>query len=378
MKHTVILLAALSLAAAFGCKKTGVGGDAFIVQNYFGTVNIQGPGGGRLPEIGGPVSEADTVVTGPRSSVDLVYNESSLIRVNENTTLGIDSLMAKVENSTELTLRKGSLFTTVQKLKKQENFQVNTPTMVVAVRGTSFGVSADENSSRAEVLAGTVKVNPVKDGTVVSEVTSEVTVNNLAEIKKEQIREIIEKRKMAIAPIRAERMKRLRADLEGIDGAVVDRLNPELRKEFRMKILKMKQERFEQMESGRDERIKKFLEMKKAKGARIRERFAEADTEEKREALRKEWLEKKESVMKERLEKRRAMIEEKMVNKEGARERLIEKRKELMEKRDAIIEERRKAAGQEPEKSGGDRKREMLKKMLEKRKKSQAETPTSL
>ncbi|MBN2158167.1 MAG: FecR domain-containing protein [Spirochaetes bacterium] len=379
MKQTIILFALLSLAVISGCKKTGEGAGAFIVQNYLGTVTIQGPGGNRLPEIGGPVSEGDTVMTAGKSSVDLVYEESSLIRINEKTTVRIDSLMKQVKNSTEVSLTGGSIFTTVQKLKADENFRVNTRTMVVAVRGTSFGVTADANSSQTEVLAGTVKVNPVQDGAVVSDVVTEVKENNRAEIRKDQLRELLRDRKIAVAGIRAERMKKLRADLGEIDGAVVDRLNPRLREEFRMKLLRMKRERFEVMESQRDERVKKFLEMKKERGARIRERFAErAGTKEGRKALLKEWREKRESAVKERLEKRKAVIDKELDKKQEAREKLLEKRKELMEERDAIIEERRRAGREGVEKPGPDQRREKLKKMLEKRKKSEAEAPVSL
>ncbi len=330
MKKTVALFTSLALALIFGCGKSKEGDHVLTVQNYVGSVMIQGGAGGRLPEIGGPVAEGETVDTGALSSVDLVYNESALVRINENSSVSIDSLMARIKNSTGLSLKQGSIFTVVSKLKDDEDFRVTTQTMVVAVRGTSFRVSSVGNSSETEILAGTVKVNPVQDGTMVADVSNEVGENSRAEIKKEQVREIIRDRRIAVTAISAERRKRLRDDLDGIDGAVVDRLNPGLRKEYRMKLLEMKQDRFEMMESQREERMRRFLEKKKEGGARIKERSLEGpDSKQERKTMFEKLRGKKEKFIEKRREQKKAAIEK----RNEKREEQKMKREDLRRKR---------------------------------------------
>jgi hypothetical protein len=354
MKKTMALFTALTLAALFGCGKTEEGANSMVIQNYIGSVTIQGGGGTRLPEIGGSIAVGETIVTGGISSVDLVYNETALVRINENSSVRIDSVIAGMKKSTDLSMQKGSIFTTVSKLKEDENFRVSTPTMVIAVRGTSFRVSTDANSSDTDVLAGTVKVNPVRDGKVVTEVSNYVGENNRAEIKKDQVREILRSRKITIAAINAERMKRLRDDLNGLDGAVVDRLNPGLRKEFRMKLLQMKQDRFEMMESQRVERMQKFLEKKKQTGARIKARLLEKSStlkgkkallekrREKKEDLIEKLREKKDELAEKRREKKEERAEKRREKKEGFIEKLRDKKKAADEKKNEKLEELKK------------------------------------
>jgi hypothetical protein len=356
MKKTMALMTVLALAALSSCVKKE-GADILVIQNYIGTVTIQGSGGSRAPEIGGPIAAGETIVTAGISSVDLVYNESALVRINENSTVRVDSVIAGMKKSTGLSLQKGSVFNTVSKLKENESFSVSTPTMVVAVRGTSFRVSTDATTSDTDVLSGTVKVNPVQDGKVVTEVTNLVGENNRAEIRRDQIREIMKNRKIEVAAIRADRLQRLRDDLNRIDHAVVDRLNPGLRKEFRMKLLQMRQDRFEMMEKQRKDRMQKFLERKKESGARIRERLLEKslkreekkallekrleERREKKEALKEKILKKREERAEQRKEKKEAFIEKLREKKQAAAEKRNEKIEELKKKREEAQKKRR-------------------------------------
>ncbi len=347
MKKSMAFFTVAALVALLGCGKSEEGANTLVVQNYIGTVTIQGSGGSRQPEIGGSVAEGETVVTGGASSVDLVYNESALVRINENSSTRIDSVMATLKKSTDLSLQKGSIFTTVSKLKDDENFRVNTPTMVIAVRGTSFRVSSDDNISDTDVLSGTVRVNPVQDGKVVADVTNLVGENSRAEIRRDQISEIMKNRKIEVAAIRADRLQRLREDLNRVDSAVVDRLNPGLRKEFRMKLLQMRQDRFEMMEKQREDRMQKFIERKKAAGARIRERLLEKSLkrEEKKALLEKrleEHREKKEGLKEKILEKREERAEQRQEKKEAFIEKLREKKQAAAERRNEKLEEFKK------------------------------------
>jgi len=352
------------LAALLGCGKSEEGANTLVIQNYIGTVSIQGGGGTRAAEIGAPVAAGETIVTAGISSVDLVYNQTALVRINENTTVRVDSVIAGMKKSTDLSLQKGSVFNTVSKLKENESFSVSTPTMVVAVRGTSFRVSTDANSSDTDVLSGTVKVNPVQGGRVVSEVTNLVGENSRAEIKRDQVREIIKNRKIAVAAINAARMQKLRDDLNRIDHAVVDRLNPGLRKEFRMKVLQMRQDRYEMMEKQRDERIKKFFEKKKQEGARIRARFMEKrQAQQGKPSLFDRLREKQKEIDEKRREKKKERAEKIKEKKENRTELRPEKKNNLFEK---LREKQKEAAAKRKEKKEDLQKKreEALKKRL--------------
>jgi len=113
-------------------------------------------------KIGDQLNESDVVATGERSSVDLMYNDEGIIRIAEKTEFSISTLSSGESDSTKLKLNSGKVFVSVAKLKKG-GLEVQTQTMVAAVRGTAFIVDAASDRSTLQVIKGSVKVNPVKD-----------------------------------------------------------------------------------------------------------------------------------------------------------------------------------------------------------------------
>lgn len=92
-------------------------------------------------EIGIKLFEGDKIRTAEDGKAELTFKDGSFIRMKPNTTLGV--LTVRQEVSTEvrhynLELRVGEIMAEVQKLKKGSSFEVQTPTAVAAVRGTTY------------------------------------------------------------------------------------------------------------------------------------------------------------------------------------------------------------------------------------------------
>ena len=86
--------------------------------------------------------------------------EQNLVRLSENTTLGLDKLTStqtggETMEETQLDLRAGTIFGTVKKLSTNSRYEIKLPNGVAGVRGTIYLVSA---SGVVAVLEGSVMV----------------------------------------------------------------------------------------------------------------------------------------------------------------------------------------------------------------------------
>jgi hypothetical protein len=122
--------------------------DAGEIKTVSGTANLE-RGGKKLPlNVGVPVRQGDTVVTGANGAVGITFTDNSLLSVGPNSTLVIDryafdSTTHKGEFDTSL--RKGTLAVISGKIVKQspDAMRVRTPTSIMGVRGTEFLVKVD-------------------------------------------------------------------------------------------------------------------------------------------------------------------------------------------------------------------------------------------
>jgi hypothetical protein len=99
------------------------------------------------------VSVPNTISLAPdapvRGMVDYTPSaEQNVIRLSGGTTLKIDTLTVSdtgvdTVSDTELDLKSGRIFASVKKLSSQSTYFVKTPTGIAAVRGTLFGLGAD-------------------------------------------------------------------------------------------------------------------------------------------------------------------------------------------------------------------------------------------
>ena len=112
-----------------------------------------------------PVSVGDTLRTGKESKCEIVLNDGSIIRLNENTIYSIDAM--KNEKSKVIfkgMLIKGQVWTNVDKKDKRErDFEVKTPVAVAAVIGTNYRLNYDGSMTEIAVMEGKVKADLVDE-----------------------------------------------------------------------------------------------------------------------------------------------------------------------------------------------------------------------
>ena len=132
-----------------------------------GIVQVKSEGGvWTVAENGMDLYESDSIKTGEDTSASIILFKSSIIRLDNNTEVTIGKLIQdSKETSVEIEQNSGRTWNTVSKISGIDNYEVQTPTTVASVRGTSFGVYylADGNISVA-VANGTVNVTTYING----------------------------------------------------------------------------------------------------------------------------------------------------------------------------------------------------------------------
>ena len=167
------------------CMAVLAGSMAFAQAAQVGKAVVREVTGAAEASVGGAwkaLRKGDTLMPGAvvrtanDSSVILFLDQNGpLVRLTENTTLGIEKLT--FENTgvdtvieTQLDLKSGRIVGTVKKLSATSKYEVKTPNGVAGIRGTKYVISAD---SSVMVLEGQVVVVFVKaDGSVVTQVVN--------------------------------------------------------------------------------------------------------------------------------------------------------------------------------------------------------------
>ena len=126
-------------------------GDAGLVKVMAGTVYLERDGK-RLPvQVGTPVREFDTLVTGADGTVGITFSDNSLLSAGPNSVLAIDRYAFDTTTHAgrfDASLKKGTLAVISGKMVKQspEAMRVRTPTSIMGVRGTEFVVRVSDGS----------------------------------------------------------------------------------------------------------------------------------------------------------------------------------------------------------------------------------------
>jgi hypothetical protein len=105
-----------------------------------------------------PLYEGDTVSTDSDSSMEVVFDDATVVKLDPGSRLLIKNLKGKNSSRTGLELLKGRLMAVVKKLFGKEEFTVKTKMAMAAVKGTEFIVQAGDDSSIG-VYNGAVEVS---------------------------------------------------------------------------------------------------------------------------------------------------------------------------------------------------------------------------
>ncbi len=162
-----VILSTVMIFLSLSCAKKDLIDFGFVTF-YYGDVKVKKSGdilGKSDPKLKMILKAGDVVYTGEDSRMDVQLQNFGLIRINQNSRVDLDKVITGVNESIELGLDKGQVLCKVMRLKKNQSFNVNTPTAVAGVRGTTFLVDAreDKKTSEVAVQSGSVEVTDKKD-----------------------------------------------------------------------------------------------------------------------------------------------------------------------------------------------------------------------
>lgn len=159
----------------------------------YGTVEIKHEVGSWIPAQNGTlIRQSDFIKTGDNTYASIILFESSIIRLDSNTEIQLQELIEQAgETSITLQQETGRTWHTVQKISGIDNYDVQTPTTVASVRGTTFDINVTETGKTdVIVINGTVIVSSTENGSVIN--TIEVNGNESVTVEPEKINESLE------------------------------------------------------------------------------------------------------------------------------------------------------------------------------------------
>jgi len=144
MRH-IAAFAVLALAVAGFARAEDVG----QIKVAKGTVHVERDGKRVPAEIGMPIRQADTLITGADGSAGVTFSDNSLVSAGPNSVLVVDRYdFDKTTHAGQFdaSLKKGSLAVVSGKMVKQSPgaMRVRTPAAIMGVRATEFMVQVDD------------------------------------------------------------------------------------------------------------------------------------------------------------------------------------------------------------------------------------------
>ncbi|MGD0566216.1 MAG: FecR family protein [Candidatus Goldiibacteriota bacterium] len=89
-----------------------------------------------------PLYKGDTVETGPSSKAEIVFDDETIVKLDESSSIAIADINRDKYKKTLLDVIQGCVFLIVKKLEPGDEFQIKTKMAIAAVKGTEFAVQA--------------------------------------------------------------------------------------------------------------------------------------------------------------------------------------------------------------------------------------------
>ncbi len=167
----LIALLAYGYVAYFGALY--VPDDAVAIVSYKGTVQVLEARPEREPlprtvKVGLLLKRGDIVKTGANSECLLRMSDETQLQLSPSTSLQVSHIAQEDDGSRDVRMRVGvgRLWANVKQLVTQESkFEVETPLLTVAVRGTLFEVEVSQKTAKLGVLEGTISLFRLFTGT---------------------------------------------------------------------------------------------------------------------------------------------------------------------------------------------------------------------
>jgi len=162
----IVVILAIAAAAAYvylSIFPPAYSGPAAKLVISAGTVEINRGNGWSLATSGIALEVGWSVRTGAASRAVIIFMDSSVARLGENTEVRITKITSGANSTVELEQLAGSTWNKILKLSGITEYTVNTPTAVASVRGTAFAVRLDAaNDTDVGVAEGNVTVGSVR------------------------------------------------------------------------------------------------------------------------------------------------------------------------------------------------------------------------
>jgi len=131
-----------------------------------GSVQVKHTGSWTEATSGMELYQSDSVRTGYNSSASIILFKGSVIRLDNNTEITLKKIIQQEETSVTIQQDAGRTWNTVKKISGIDNYEVQTPTTVASVRGTSFDVNFQNGITVVSVIKGMVNISKTENGTV--------------------------------------------------------------------------------------------------------------------------------------------------------------------------------------------------------------------
>ena len=230
-----------------------------------------------------PLEEGDRIKTGNQSCVEILMDDGSLLKLEQNSEITLSELSADHKTkriSSRMSLWFGRLLSNIVKFThSRSRFDVHTPAMIAGVRGTEFVVeTTDSEQTDVGVFEGQVAVGGIdQEGKLIKESEVLIPQGNQTSIRKN---------KRPLAPFKLKkRMLAYKKGLERLRKKAVDRRRnlPEIigkrakaREQILKKWKKIRQERLKKPKSlkqkTRQKRPKKIKRPKQGIRKRLPQR----------------------------------------------------------------------------------------------------------
>ncbi len=176
-----------------------------------GQVTVQRNGAAVSVSTDSILNQSDVIETGRSSAVDLLIQGLGAVKLGENTKVRLLTLSEGEANRVQVGLDKGQMASYVQKRRKDDSFQVVTPTAIAGVRGTVFLTTVTppakgrQTRVRVSVFSGSVGMRvPGQGDEVVLDRNSQLEVEGMQKLTRDQVR--------TLSPEALKEMKRLSLD----------------------------------------------------------------------------------------------------------------------------------------------------------------------
>jgi hypothetical protein len=162
---TVLFAAGCTKEAPPASPAPGAGAAAptpAVVLFVSGNVETQSAAGRTTVKVGDAIAAGQTLATGARSECELRLGGQTTVRIEERTEFTLsEAVLDSGRNQVGIGLAAGRIRCKVARLTGNERFRVRTPTAVVGVRGTEFGVTVSAAGGTVlSVQRGAVAILP--------------------------------------------------------------------------------------------------------------------------------------------------------------------------------------------------------------------------